>query len=272
MDRNFQRALPLVLRHEGGFVNNPRDPGGATNKGVTIASFRAYVKPKGTVEDLKKITNEQVATVYYRHYWAAVNAHDLPSGLDYSVFDLAVNSGPARAAKMLQKVLGVTQDGRIGPNTIKAAEAEPTGVLIDRLNDERLAFLKRIKDNKGRRLWDTFGKGWSRRVEEVREKSIEWVGKPADIKKVEVEVPVEVEKPTVPKQVEKEVKQKTNWLTWLFGGGFSLTGVIAWFRDADWQTLAITAGAGLVVIIALLALGEWIVRRVKSIRKAVEAD
>lgn len=68
MDRNFARALPLVLKHEGGFIHHPNDPGGATNKGVTLATFRAYVKLGGTVEDLKRITDDQVATVYYRHY------------------------------------------------------------------------------------------------------------------------------------------------------------------------------------------------------------
>src|SRR5690606_36971563 len=159
MDRNFARALPLVLKHEGGFVNLAADPGGATNKGVTLATFRAYVKPGGTVEDLKRITDEQVATVYYRHYWAAVNAAALPSGIDYAVFDFAVNSGPARAAKYLQAVLGVEQDGRVGPKTIAAAKARDDRDVINRLCDERLAFLKRITSG-GKRLWDTFGRGW----------------------------------------------------------------------------------------------------------------
>src|SRR5690606_36111120 len=101
MDRNFQRALPLALAHDGRFVDHPSVPGGATNKGVTLATFRAYVKADGTVEELKRITDDQVATVYYRHYWSAVQAHRLPSGVDYAVFDFAVNSGPKRAAQHL---------------------------------------------------------------------------------------------------------------------------------------------------------------------------
>ena len=161
MDRSFKRALPLVLKHEGGFVNHPKDPGGATNKGVTLATFKAYVKPGGTVEDLKKITSEQVATVYYRHYWAAVNAPALPAGLDYLVFDFAVNSGPSRAAKVLQKVVGAIVDGRIGPATVKAIEKLPTSVVIERMTDARMKFLKGLK------TWPTFGKGWLRRLGEV---------------------------------------------------------------------------------------------------------
>lgn len=166
MDRNFARALTLVLRHEGGFVNHPNDPGGATNKGVTLATFRRYVKPNGTIEDLKRITDEQVATVYRRHYWDAVLGAELPDGVDYAVFDFAVNSGVSRAARYLQAVVGATQDGVIGPATIKAARsAGPTEVIQD-LCDRRLAFLKGLK------TWPTFGRGWSSRVAEVRAEAL----------------------------------------------------------------------------------------------------
>lgn len=162
MDRNFQRSLKAVLKHEGGFVNHPKDPGGATNKGVTIATFRRYVKPGGTVADLKAITNEQLATVYRRHYWDAVHGAELPDGVDFAAFDYAVNSGPSRSAKYLQSVVGVKQDGRIGPATLAAVRAKLPATVIHDLCDARLAFLKRLG------TWPTFGKGWSRRVSEVR--------------------------------------------------------------------------------------------------------
>ncbi|MDN2582991.1 glycoside hydrolase family 108 protein [Aquibium sp. ELW1220] len=166
MDSNFQRALSRVLKHEGGYVDHPKDPGGATNKGVTIATFRRYVKPNGTKADLRAITGEQVATVYYKHYWAAVHANELPAGVDYAVFDLAVNSGPSRAARFLQRVVGATEDGRIGPATLAAVrKADPTE-LIARLCDARLVWLKTLK------TWPTFGKGWERRVTEVRHDAI----------------------------------------------------------------------------------------------------
>jgi lysozyme family protein len=166
MDRNFSRALKLVLAHEGGYVNHPSDPGGATNKGITIGTFRAYVKPSGTVEDLKRITDEQVATVYRRHYWDAVLGAELPDGVDYAVFDFAVNSGVSRAAKYLQAVVGVGQDGVIGPATVKAARGIMHAKIIHDLCDKRMAFLK------GLRTWGTFGKGWTNRVTGVRSEAL----------------------------------------------------------------------------------------------------
>ena len=162
MDRNFVRALALVLKSEGGWSDNPSDPGGATMKGVTLANFRRYVKANATKADLRNISDAQISTVYRRFYWDACLGAELPDGVDYAVFDFAVNSGPGRAAKYLQAVAGVAQDGRIGPATLIAARARPAGVVIDALCDARLAFLKRLP------TWSTFGRGWSVRVKSVR--------------------------------------------------------------------------------------------------------
>ncbi|MER8630504.1 hypothetical protein NKH55_12140 [Mesorhizobium opportunistum] len=162
MDRNFARALALVLKSEGGWSDNPADPGGATMKGVTLANFRRYVRADATKADLRQISDDQVATVYRRFYWDAVLGAELPDGVDYAVFDFAVNSGPGRAAKYLQAAVGAVQDGRIGPATLGAARAKPAGVVIDQLCDARLAFLKRLP------TWPTFGRGWSDRVRSVR--------------------------------------------------------------------------------------------------------
>lgn len=162
MDRNFARALALVLKSEGGWSDNPADPGGATMKGVTLANFRRYVKADATKNGLRHITDAQVATVYRRFYWDAVAGAELPDGVDYAVFDFAVNSGPSRAAKYLQAVVGVTQDGRIGPATLTAVRAKPAGAVIDGVCDDRLAFLKRLP------TWPTFGRGWNDRVKSVR--------------------------------------------------------------------------------------------------------
>ncbi|RUW72021.1 hypothetical protein EN858_17565 [Mesorhizobium sp. M4B.F.Ca.ET.215.01.1.1] len=164
MDRNFQRALALVLKSEGGWSDNPADPGGATMKGVTLANFRRYVKANATKADLRKISDQQIATVYRRFYWDPVAGAELPDGVDYAVFDFAVNSGPGRAAKYLQAVcgVGVVQDGRIGPATLAAVRAKPAGVVIDTLCDARLAFLRRLP------TWQTFGRGWQSRVVGVR--------------------------------------------------------------------------------------------------------
>jgi lysozyme family protein len=167
MDRNFKRALTLVLKHEGGFVNHPKDPGGATNKGVTIATFRRYVKKNGSVADLKAITDAQLAQVYRKHYWDAVKGDDLPDGVDYAVFDFAVNSGPSRAARYLQGGMGVVIDGQIGPATIRAAQKYSSSEIVNRLCDDRMEFLKNLS------TWRTFGKGWTRRVDGVRKEALE---------------------------------------------------------------------------------------------------
>lgn len=159
-----EKIIPLILKHEGGYINHPSDPGGATNKGITIATFRRYIKPSGTVDDLKSLTAAQATIVYKRQYWDAVNADLLPAGVDYSVADFAVNSGPSRAAKYLQKVVGVSQDGQIGPATIAAVRAIDPKDIIRQINANRLAFMKRIR---GGKLWATFGRGWQRRVDEV---------------------------------------------------------------------------------------------------------
>ena len=155
-------AIPRILKHEGGYVDHPNDPGGPTNKGITISTFQSYIKPNGTKEDLKKLTTEQATVVYKRQYWDAVMADSLPVGVDYAVADFAVNSGPYRAAKYLQTIVGVTQDGRIGPKTLEAVRKMSSEDIINRLCDDRMTFLKRLN------TWPTFGKGWASRVEGVR--------------------------------------------------------------------------------------------------------
>ncbi len=168
MKANFAKCLPMVLKHEGGFVNHPKDPGGATNKGVTIGTLKRLgidVDGDGDsdIVDLRNLRQSDLERVYRLFYWDAVRADHLPSGMDYAVFDFAVNSGPARAAKHLQKVIGVEQDGDIGPQTLAAvAKADPQDV-VNAICDSRLRFMRGLT-----KLWPTFGKGWSRRVAEVR--------------------------------------------------------------------------------------------------------
>jgi lysozyme family protein len=270
MDRNFSRALKLVLAHEGGWADNPKDPGGATMKGVTLANFRRYVKPGATKDDLRKITDAQVATVYRRYYWDAVAGAELPDGIDYAVFDFAVNSGPSRAAQYLQKVVGVAQDGKIGPATLKATKAMLPATVIHNLCDERLAFLKRIK-SKGKLLWDTFGKGWSRRVQEVRAESLSLSGRPTPEKPTVIEkrVEVPVERPVVPEKVEQKVKEKSNWLTWLTGGGGLGTIGLGWLAGMNWQAILAGGAVLIVVLLVLVILRSQIIAAVREIKAEV---
>lgn len=176
MDRNFGTVMPLVLKHEGGFANHPKDPGGATMKGVTLATFQKY-KPGASVADLKAISDDMLHRIYRDGYWNKVRGDQLPSGLDYAVFDFAVNSGPSRAAKYLQGILGVEQDGVIGSKTLNALADRNVKELVNALCDARLAFLKRLP------TWGTFGKGWSSRVAGVRKKALAMAGEPAESSK-----------------------------------------------------------------------------------------
>jgi len=203
MDRNFNRAVTATLKYEGGYVNHPSDPGGATNLGVTIANFRRYVKPNGTIADLKALTVDQAKAVYRRQYWDAVSGAELPDGVDFAVFDFGVNSGPDRAIKRLQKLAGVPQDGRIGPATLKAVRAIPHAKMIHDYQDERLAFLKGLK------TWGTFGKGWGRRVQEVRSLALQMASAP--IPQTTVPKPIET-RPEITLPPVNPPALKMNWL------------------------------------------------------------
>jgi len=162
MKENFLSSLAHVLKSEGGFVNHPKDPGGMTNLGCTKAVWEEYVGHPVSENDMRDLTPELVSPLYKRKYWDKVAGDDLPSGVDYAVFDAAINSGPGRAAKWLQEVVGVTADGSIGKGTLAAVEAVDTQDLIAKYNDRRLQFLE------GLPTFSTFGKGWSRRVSEVQ--------------------------------------------------------------------------------------------------------
>jgi lysozyme family protein len=119
MIENFEQCLTMLLHHEGGFVNHPKDPGGMTNLGVTKKVYEEYLGREVTEDEMRALTQEDVAPLYKKNYWDRVRGDDLPSGLDWSVFDWAVNSGPARSARALQTCIGATPDGAIGPNTLK---------------------------------------------------------------------------------------------------------------------------------------------------------
>ena len=263
MDRNFKRALSLVLKNEGGWSDHPQDPGGATMKGVTLANFRKFVKPNATKEDLRKITDQQIATVYRRHYWDAVSGAELPDGIDYAVFDFAVNSGPTRAAQYLQKVVGVGQDGKIGPATVKAARAILPATVIHKLCDDRLAFLKRLK------TWKTFGKGWSTRVADVRKEALSLSGRPTPENPTIIEKTVEVEKPVVPEKVETKVKEKSDWWTKITAGGGLASIGLGWLSGMDWQAILAGGVVLLVIILVLLLLRSQIIAAVRQIKAEV---
>ena len=165
---NFETCLALMLAHEGGYVHHEKDPGGRTNHGVTQRVWEEWVGHEVDEKQMRALTHEMVAPLYKRKYWDAVRADDLVDGVDYCVFDVAVNSGPGRAIKFLQSCVGVTADGGFGPATlaaVKKAEEDPAR-LVELYCAKRLEFLQSLK------TFETFGKGWSRRVQEVKDKAL----------------------------------------------------------------------------------------------------
>lgn len=171
MKETWQDALAHVLKSEGGYVNHPSDPGGRTNLGVTQRVWEEWVKHDVDEKTMRELTPEMVAPLYQEKYWQRVKGDELPAGIDYCVFDASVNSGVGRASKWLQEVCGTQPDGVIGPMTLRVAQAIVPADLVNMYCDKRLAFLKELK------TWETFGKGWERRVEEVRSHALTMIAK-----------------------------------------------------------------------------------------------
>ena len=169
MQANYEKCLEAILHHEGGYVNHPKDPGGETNLGVTKRVYEEW----GGSKDMKDLLVEDVAPIYKKNYWDRVKGDSLPSGLDLCIFDFGVNAGPGRAAKYIQTQIGTIADGGIGPNTLA------------KLNEylSKTAVEKAIRDYQSVRqdyyeqlsTFATFGKGWTRRVQETTKMALEMI-------------------------------------------------------------------------------------------------
>lgn len=146
----IEEALKHLLGNEGGYSNNPADPGGETMYGVTVRVARSY----GYMGEMRNLPLATAIDIYRSNYWAPIKADQLPDELRFHVFDAAVNSGPAQAVKWLQRAAGVVEDGVIGPMTISAAGK----VSFAKYNAIRLRFMTDLS------TWATFGRGWARRI------------------------------------------------------------------------------------------------------------
>lgn len=172
MRSNFDFCLQEVLKHEGGYVDHPRDPGGATNRGIThktLADWRGRPVSKAEVAALSV---KEAGQIYKALYWDKVRGDELPPGVDLVAFDAAVNSGPSRSIKWLQSAVKVRQDGKLGPQTMAAiAEKDPRAIIDAALNARRV-FLRSLS------TWDAFGRGWTRRLNGVTEAAVGLASKP----------------------------------------------------------------------------------------------
>ena len=157
MTGNFKACLDLVLKSEGGWVNNFNDPGGETNFGVTKRVWEEYVGHP--VESLKKLTKEEVAPLYELKYWRPCYGEILPRGLDLVVFSMGVNAGPGRSVKLLQQSIGLVPDGVIGPRTRGLISDSNCATLIAKFSEVRREYYRALK------TFPIFGRGWLNRVD-----------------------------------------------------------------------------------------------------------
>jgi len=170
---NFDRCMVALLKHEGGKVDHPKDPGGRTNMGVTQRVYDAYrARLNQRKQDVYLISNDEVRAIYRQQYWDKIKGDDLPAGVDYVVFDGAVNSGPVQSVKWLQRAINkrnVNVDGAVGAVTLsEVAKINDHDKLIADICVRRMAFLQELK------TWPTFGKGWTTRVNDVRKTGQAW--------------------------------------------------------------------------------------------------
>lgn len=171
MIENYKDSLAHVLKNEGGFAILAHDPGGATMEGITLETYREWKRnPHLTAEDLKAIPDQEVHDLYKQNFWDKIHGDDLPDGIDYAVFDAAVNMGVGRAAKLIQEAAGVTADGVIGPASLSAIQAHDSKELIEKFSKLKEAFYRSLG------TFPVFGVGWLRRVTEVKNISESMLG------------------------------------------------------------------------------------------------
>ena len=156
---DFQTAVKHVLMSEGGYVDHPLDPGRKTNFGIT----EAVAREEGYTGDMRNLPLDLAKRIYKKRYWDKVSADSLPPSIRLAVFDAAVNSGPRQAILWLQRAAGVSDDGIIGPITLRAVNALNADALRMKILAQRLRFLTNLN------TFSTFGRGWTRRVCDLME-------------------------------------------------------------------------------------------------------
>lgn len=171
-DARYARCEALVVTLEGGYVCNPKDPGGATNMGVTLAALTAWRGHACTANDVRALGAAEVKAIYRAVYWRAVQGDALPAGVDLIIFDASVNCGRGRAVEFLQRGLGVAVDGTLGAGTLAAlAAGHDLPALVERIRAARASYYRSLP------TWPTFGAGWSRRLATVAATATSWAAR-----------------------------------------------------------------------------------------------
>ena len=164
-ESDFPHCVGIILASEGGYVDHPSDPGGATNMGITFETLKAWRKQPITKQDVKDLTRAEAEQIYHANYWSALSCEKMPRGVDLVVFDFGVNAGVNRSAKTLQQVVGAAQDGMVGPITLAAVDAVDPAHIITRFSQLRMQFYRSLS------TWPTFGKGWTARTEKTEKEA-----------------------------------------------------------------------------------------------------
>ena len=170
MKDNFKACLDFVLKHEGGWSDDPHDPGGATMKGVTLLTYKVYLGRLPSKDELRNIPDEHLMDLYKTRYWDNAKCDDLDVGVDMVVFDMAVNGGVGRSSRMLQRCVGANVDGAIGAKTIALTKGIMPRDLVIRFSTERRNFYKTLE------TFDRFGRGWLRRTDECEAGAFDMIG------------------------------------------------------------------------------------------------
>ena len=171
----FAEALPFILKEEGGYVNDPKDSGGATNKGITQKTYDAFRKSNGHEErSVRYLTKTEMSKIY-SDIWTSCKASELPVGLNVLHFDFAVNAGNRQAAKILQRAVYVEEDGIIGPMTLGKIKSSDTQALIQEYSELRKEFYRGLVANRPKDL--KFLKGWLLRTDRVTELALSMIKK-----------------------------------------------------------------------------------------------
>lgn len=238
---NFPACLAVTLPHEGGWADHPKDPGGATMKGITLATYRRY-KPGASKAQLRAIPKAEVEMIYRDGYWKTISGDSLPYGIDLAVFDYGVNSGPSRGVKSLQGVIGAAKDGKVGHETITKAVKADGKAVVQKICAQRLSFVR------GLSTFSVFGKGWSRRIADIEARGVAmWMARGGSLSRADRGALKDEAK----KADETAAKQSKGAGGAAAGGGAVGGGDAVMTGDPNWMLIA---GVAVVVLIAVAAL------------------
>lgn len=250
MDSNYPKIIAFVLKQEGGYTNDPKDPGGPTNWGITIWDARKFWKSDASAADVKAMPLQVAKDIYQPKYWLVVHGPDLPAGLDLCTMDAGVNSGVGRSNIWLGKAIG--SPARDYATLAKQAKAVALDKAVDAYCDIRLSFLHSLK------TWSHFKGGWGRRIAEGRALSHVLVLQASGKSPVEVKAAIAV------KIQETKTKQSTDLPTALTANGGQ---TVAQFHFWQWDLLHVG-----ILAVGLLA-GLFLIRKVvQNIHQAKAYD